>query len=126
MKSILKYSIIVVICLSFVLITKAQDTLTVDCQKPVFLDVKSGISYVNIPDSSSCDSFLVVRTDQYFKLVKDKQACKTFIQLYQMYKNQVKSGDAEVGEIVDSYESIIKTKDSAYAVLFKEYYTLNG
>jgi hypothetical protein len=77
-------------------------------------------------DSLAADSVVVVNSKAYFKLVQDKQSCKTFINLYQMYQQRVSTGDKEVQGLIDSYEVIIKTKDSSYTNLLHEYYSLNS
>lgn len=104
----------------------AQDTLKMNTTEPVLVSAKNKV-YVFMPaDSLAADSVVVVNSKAYFKLVQDKQSCKTFINLYQMYQQRVSTGDKEVQGLIDSYEVIIKTKDSSYTTLLHEYYSLNS
>lgn len=104
----------------------AQDTLKYDFNKPIVLSSNPGLYYILPVDTTQKDSAIVVSSKLYFKLIQDKQSCVTFINLYQVYKQKVSSGDKEANDLIQSYESILKTKDSSYAQLLKEYYVLNS
>jgi hypothetical protein len=122
---ILRY-LLIVFSLVYTISLFAQDTIRYDFSKPILLSSKPGLYYIYPSDSTSKDSAIIVSSKLYFKLIQDKQSCVTFINLYQMYKNQVNTGDKEVSDLINSYENIIKTKDSSYTQLLKEYYILNG
>lgn len=122
----MKQLILFVSILMFSTCVYAQDTIRVDNTKPSVLPSANKV-YIFIPsDTATSDSIVVVNSKAYFKLIQDKQTCKTFISLYQLYKQKVGKGDVEVQGLIESYEVIIKTKDSSYTVLMEEYYTLNG
>ena len=103
-----------------------QDTVNVTDKQPVLLSTENKLYFFTPADTLKKDSVIVAPSRIYFKLIQDKESCKTFINLYQIYQQRVSKGDAEVQGLIDSFEGIIKTKDSAYTVLFHEYYKLNS
>ena len=114
----------VLLCVS--LHTQAQDTIRMNTKDPVLVSAKNKV-YIIVPaDTLGADSVVVVNSKAYFKLIQDKQSCKTFINLYQVYQERVSTGDKQVQSLIDSYEVIIKTRDSSYTTLLQEYYSLNS
>ena len=119
--------ILIIICFTFTCFQAlAQDTVKVTRKHVALLSVKNKLYYFMPEDSLQTDSVIVVNGKVYFKLMQDKESCKTFIDLYYIYQKRVAKGDADVQGLIDSYEGIIKTKDSSYAVLFHQYYKLNS
>ncbi len=126
MKKSIVFSI-TLFCLS--ILAHAQDTIKIKNLEPKLLSSRNNKVYFFMPaadDTLNTDSVVVVNSKAYFKLVQDKQSCKTFINLYKMYQQSVSKGDAEVQGLIESYEVIIKTKDSSYTALMHEYYSLNS
>jgi len=104
----------------------AQDTIKTPDKQPVLLSAENKLYFFMPADTSGRDSVIVLPSRIYWKIMQDKESCKTFINLYQIYHQRVSKGDTDAQGLIDSYEGIIKTKDSAYAVLFHEYYKLNS
>jgi len=119
---------LIFLCLMSVLAysQQASDTTNIVCDQITSLRITSGLNYFRVPYSDAkCDSVYLMDKFTYVKMDRDIKSCKNFVQLYKIYRDQVKDADKEVGNIIDSYEGIIKTKDDAYNTVLKEYYTLN-
>jgi|GEM_PF-3174954 hypothetical protein len=121
----MKYFIFICLLVSGIR-TFAQDTIKTIDKQPVLLSAENKLYFFIPADTSGRDSVIVIPSRLYWKLMQDKESCKTFINLYQVYHQRVSKGDTEVQGLIDSYEGIIKTKDSAYTVLFHEYYKMNS
>lgn len=119
-------SVLVLVCLAWTQV-QGQDTLTITCKDSVVSLIKLSPQSrsVVLQNIGACDSFYVMTGQKYQLIQRDLRACKSFVELYKFYRDEVKKGDKEVAVIVDGYENIIKTKDDAYNKLMEEYDVLN-
>ena len=123
----MKKIIFAIFIISFSYHIQAQDTIRVRCDTISVVRLLSpAFTYIRIEKKDNCDSVYVVDKQYYLKILREQTACRSFVDLYRFYREQIKAEDQEVGEIIDGYEKIIKVKDDAYNTLIHEYYTLNG
>jgi len=104
----------------------SQDTIRIHTTKAYALSARQKLYFFIPANNDHIDSVVVLNSNAYYLLLEDKQACASFMNVYQLYKKRISEGDSKVQALIQGYEVVIQTKDSSYASLLKQYDALNA
>lgn len=101
-----------------------SDTLQIDCSLPYRkVALTSGIY---IKPQSTCDTLVFVSKGHFGMMESELVKFREFNTIFEKYKELRKAQDADMTQIMASYDQIIQSKDEAFNTLYTEYYRLNG